>query len=58
MPAKSKSNYGNPVSKKLDKDNKSIQNYIKNRIKEHCEIIGPHCDQCSVSGYCEHRKKR
>ena len=44
------------ISLELGKENKLIQSYIKNRLKEHCEVIGPHCAQCAVNGYCEHKK--
>ena len=39
-------------------DSKLIQNYIKNKSKEHCEVIGPDCDRCSVTYFCEHRKRK
>jgi len=39
-------------------DEKLIQAYIKNKSKEHCDVVGPDCDRCSVSSHCTHRKER
>ena len=46
------------VSSSKEIDSKLIQDYIKNKSKEHCEVIGPDCERCSVSSYCIHRKEK
>jgi len=41
-----------------ERDSKLIQNYIKNKSQEHCEVIGPDCERCSVSSHCAHKKEK
>ncbi|HLD40503.1 MAG TPA: hypothetical protein VJB13_05185 [Candidatus Nanoarchaeia archaeon] len=44
------------IGSSKERDDKLIQEYIKNKSKEHCEVIGPDCERCSVSSHCVHRK--
>jgi len=46
------------ISNSKEMDSKLIQNYIMTKSKEHCEVIGPDCDRCSVSSHCVHRKEK
>ncbi len=46
------------ISNSRGNDSKLIQDYILNKSKEHCEVIGPDCERCSVSSHCVHKKEK